>query len=633
MSMIELRSNCSNRSFHNLCKKSNIPFSAARILGLGLKFCVCDRPPPSDLSHFDIERMRKEIRTAWTLFLKSDPTELCPNNDWNPKIYVKNPNWVPNKATPPIEQAMDNFESVLKTIVQRDRWKKFTSNLTRHELRQIQALRKNKEITILPSDKNLGPVALDTDTYTQQILTEHLLDNTRYEILTREDATNQLKEASQATWELFKEYYVYFTEAEQQYVDRSYKTRADCRPAHFYGIPKLHKKGYPLRPIVSKVNSELEILSKFVDYQLQQVVPLCKFYIRDSWHLMDKLRMLEKLPENARLTVFDAVAMYCNIDTDHAIESLRKWFQSHEHELPRRFPTAFVLKAINIVMKWNIFNFDDIVCRQKNGTAMGTSLACMYATLYFTYHEEQVLCNPEHEHGILFYVRFIDDVFLIQKQYPGSHARLEHAFNNFGQPGKRLKWTTDGPKTSVTFLDLNLKLVDGRVTWSTFVKPMNLHLYIPSFSAHAPSMKKGLIFGMIRRFWLQNPNEQDFIKFARLFYRHLKARGYNEQELQDLFLEASTKLDNPSLGKEQSNSADRERIFLHLRYHPFQISRQEIQSIFHQELSETLQKESHPAEAFDRFGIKRLVIAVSRAPNLRSTDPYTTGSFGTYARV
>jgi hypothetical protein len=326
---------------------------------------------------------------------------------------------------------------------------------------------------------------------------------------------------------------------------------------------------------------------------------------------------LGTLPTDARLATVDAVSMYSNIDTDHAIDSIEKWFIRHKRELPAGYPTNFVLKGIRLVMESNIFEFGDLSCLQKNGTAMGTSVACMYATIYFSYHEETRLCNPEVGHGIIFYCRFIDDVFLIQRQYPGSHARLVNDFNSFGPKGRSLEWLSSGPKTKVTFLDLSLTLVNGQVEASTYEKPLNLHLYIPAFSAHSPNMIRGLVFGMLRRFWLQNAHAEDYIRLTKAFFGYLIERGYSREQLRTLFVEAAQKLEEPVLPKCSNRDGTRNKVFLHVQFHPFQITGKAIQSVFRQECAEALRNAENPADDYDRLGIDRLIIAHSRAKNLR----------------
>jgi hypothetical protein len=42
-------------------------------------------------------------------------------------------------------------------------------------------------------------------------------------------------------------------------------------------------------------------------------------------------------------------------------------------------------------MSENIFQFDDLFFRQEEGTAMGTSTAVLYATIYYGRHEKTTL--------------------------------------------------------------------------------------------------------------------------------------------------------------------------------------------------------------------------------------------------
>ena len=239
--------------------------------------------------------------------------------------------------------------------------------------------------------------------------------------------------------------------------------------------------------------------------------------------------------------------MYSCIDTDHMIESIRAGLTVNWKELPTSFLTRFILKGLKLVMSLNIFDFDDMSFWQKNSMAMGTSVACMYTMHYFAEHEETCICKPGSGHGFLFYTQFIDDVYLIKHQCPGRFERLKQDFNSFGYEGWQLQWTSLGPQTKVNFLDLTLTIVGGQVEACTFEKSMNLHLYIPAFSAHSPSMTKGLIFGMLYHFWLQNSHVEDFSQCVSAFFMHLHNRGHHEEELLTAFLKLAAKLDWPAL--------------------------------------------------------------------------------------
>ena len=51
------------------------------------------------------------------------------------------------------------------------------------------------------------------------------------------------------------------------------------------------------------------------------------------------------------------------------------------------YPKELLLLAMNIVMRMNVFEFGRDTFRQLDGTAMGTPSACMYATIYYAFHE------------------------------------------------------------------------------------------------------------------------------------------------------------------------------------------------------------------------------------------------------
>jgi hypothetical protein len=137
--------------------------------------------------------------------------------------------------------------------------------------------------------------------------------------------------------------------------------------------------------------------------------------------------------------------MYTNIDTTHALEVLKVILPSH------------ILSALELIMRFNIFQFSDLYFRQKNGTAMGTPPACMWATLYFAQHEERLY--DKYSHRLSFFGRYIDDGFGIWN-WTGTQAchddwtNFQTEMNDFGT----LEWEFDLLKNTVNYLDLTLSL-------------------------------------------------------------------------------------------------------------------------------------------------------------------------------
>ena len=119
-------------------------------------------------------------------------------------------------------------------------------------------------------------------------------------------------------------------------------------------------------------------------------------------------------------------------------------------------------------------------------------------------------------------------------------ANFKADFDNFG-PGT-LTWEVFDPTKSTPFLDLTITIKNGNITTSTYQKPLNLYQYIPPNSAHPLGMIKGMIYGMLQRFYKQNSNREDYWTIAMLFYNRLKNRGWTREIIEPIFIEAHSKI-------------------------------------------------------------------------------------------
>ena len=64
---------------------------------------------------------------------------------------------------------------------------------------------------------------------------------------------------------------------------------------------------------------------------------------------------------------------------------------------------------MRIIMRNNIFEWDDLFFLQLVGTAIGMASAVIWVTLYHAYHEVHKLI-PTHEYNLLYVKRFIDNI-------------------------------------------------------------------------------------------------------------------------------------------------------------------------------------------------------------------------------
>ena len=76
-----------------------------------------------------------------------------------------------------------------------------------------------------------------------------------------------------------------------------------------YLLPKIHKTLSIIqgRPVISNCVTPPEKIPGVLDHQLQQVTKRGKLYVKNTNHVLEKLKQLEKVPPNAISVVADVV--------------------------------------------------------------------------------------------------------------------------------------------------------------------------------------------------------------------------------------------------------------------------------------------------------------------------------------
>jgi hypothetical protein len=134
-------------------------------------------------------QVARSIRIKYFL----DQKGLGNDEEYNRQIYINNTGWHPPPALLNIENHITNIEKVLK-LKQQEVISKIKNrslpNLTPLQLSALRKLQSNSKIIIKPTDENLGPAVLDTETYVKQVLQEHL--NTKhYQLLSNIESRNR----------------------------------------------------------------------------------------------------------------------------------------------------------------------------------------------------------------------------------------------------------------------------------------------------------------------------------------------------------------------------------------------------------------------------------------------------------
>ena len=119
-------------------------------------------------------------------------------------------------------------------------------NLTKQERIGFSQLQNDKDRVILTADKGAAMVVMDREDYNNKA--QELLNSPAYRSLPR-DTTNKIKAQLITKLRQIKK--------DSNLDEGTYRAiyPTGCVPPNFYGLPKIHKTGNPLRPIVSSRGS------------------------------------------------------------------------------------------------------------------------------------------------------------------------------------------------------------------------------------------------------------------------------------------------------------------------------------------------------------------------------------------
>jgi len=340
-------------------------------------------------------------------------------------------------------------------------------------------IKNNPDILFTRADKGNTVVALDRFEYNLR-MEDCLSDTNTYTILQRNPINkllNNLKELLKR-WKNSK----YISIQTHNYINASNPILPRA-----YGLPKIHKKGHPLRIIVSSSGSPLHNLATYLQKILQVSLPMASSHINNSLDLIHKLESLY-IPENCILVSLDVISLFTNVPIESVMDILEeKWSFIEKHS---NIPKDEFFNAINLVLHSTFFTYNNKFYKQTYGTPMGSPLSPIIADLVLQKLETDVLSDLLVKP--IFYFRFVDDIALST-----PHASLNDLLSKFNSYHPRLKFTLEIGGSNLNFLDLTIIKKEGYLIFDWFQKPTFSGRYLNYSSQHPFTHKKGTIISLI----------------------------------------------------------------------------------------------------------------------------------------
>ena len=242
---------------------------------------------------------------------------------------------------------------------------------------------KNKEVIITHADKGNSTVVLDKFNYDSRI-NDLLGDSNTYAPL-KSDLTGNIKR------KLNKFVYMLFSKNRISQQTYRYFHSTDSIAPRFYGLPKIHKTGFPFRPIVSFINSPIYNLSKFIAVLLTPLVGANGFNVKNFYEFAEQLISLTINHDDCMVS-FDVISLFTKIPVDVAkivvLERLKK-----DDTFDYRFYLTLTdnMTALNLCLDNTYLYFRGKFYRQIFGVAMGSPVSVIFANLVLENIEEEAM--------------------------------------------------------------------------------------------------------------------------------------------------------------------------------------------------------------------------------------------------
>ena len=169
------------------------------------------------------------------------------------------------------------------------------------------------------------------------------------------------------------------------------KTFSDLVPQgsitpRLYGLPKTHKTGIPLRPILSMVGSHYHKLAQWLTQLLQPIrSKMAVHTLNDSFQFVELL--FERNKKNKVMASLDVESLFTNIPLNEVIDIIYDYAVTNSIKVC--IPLVDLCKLISICTKNIQFLFNGRYYHQIDGVAMGGPLGPVLADIFMVHLEQR----------------------------------------------------------------------------------------------------------------------------------------------------------------------------------------------------------------------------------------------------
>ena len=195
------------------------------------------------------------------------------------------------------------------------------SNLSKEEsVAGLAQLKNDKDRVVLTADNGVAMVVMDKEDYIQKA--ESLLTQPAYKTIDR-DPTSKIKAKLITKLRKIKK--------DTNLDEGTYKTMypTGCMPPRFYELPKIHKTGNPLKPIMSRWGSVTYGVTNIFTKVLKPLVGKFPHHIKSTSDFVNKAKGVT-LQLGECLTSYDVTSLFTSVPIDPALNIINDLLEKDE---------------------------------------------------------------------------------------------------------------------------------------------------------------------------------------------------------------------------------------------------------------------------------------------------------------
>ena len=296
---------------------------------------------------------------------------------------------------------------------------------------------------------------------------------------------------------------------------------ASAKPPKLYSLIKLHKNGYPIRPVVSFFTAPSYIFSKKLIYIITENTNfLAKYSVKNSTELINKIKNIN-LADNAKLISFDVTNLFPSVPIIDTLVLLEKLLDSQNLNYIKK---QEILESVKTCLNQNCFEFNNNFYSSNEGLIMGNPLSPLLAKIFMD-HLENIICKHPLFKQFIYWHRYVDDILTC---FTGTDRQLTQFLEFINTIHNNIKFTIEKEvDKSINFLDLTITRENNTHNFSIFHKPSYTDTVIHSTSCHPIQHKFASFHSMLHRLLTVPLQTINFNKELNIIKQIAVNNGYN----------------------------------------------------------------------------------------------------------